>query len=70
MYVRHLYNKTSKRTLWVSLFIDRNTAVCFAYFEIGGISQEVLKKFRNKSITRNIFRTMNLLCEDFIVSLS
>ena len=40
------------------------------YNKIGVISQEVLKKFRNKSITRNIFRTMNLLCEDFIVSLS
>ena len=70
MYVRNLCNKTSKRTLWVSLLIHRNTAVYFDYFGIEGISLEVLKKFRNKSITHKIFRTMNILCEDFIVSLS
>ena len=43
-------------THWVSLFIDRNTAVYFYSFGIEYIPQEVLNKIRDKSITHNIFR--------------
>ena len=46
--------KKSKGTHWVSLFIDRNTAVYFEYIEY--IPQKVLNKIRGKSITHNIFR--------------
>ena len=38
------------------MFIDRNTAVCFDSFGIEYITQEVLNKIREKSITHNIFR--------------
>ena len=46
--------KRSKRTHWISLFIDRNTAVYFDSFGIEYIPQEVLNKIRDKSITHNI----------------
>ena len=48
--------KKTKGTHWVSLFIDRNTAVCFDSFGIEYIPQKVLNKVRDKSITLNIFR--------------
>ena len=48
--------KKSKGTQWVSLFIDRNTAVYFDSFGIEYIPQEVLNKIKDKSITHNIFR--------------
>ena len=48
--------KKSKETHWVSLFIDRNTAVHFDSVGIEYISQEVLNKIKDKSITHNIFR--------------
>ena len=56
MYVINLDDKSSKETHWVSLFIDRNLAVRFDSFEIEYISQEVLNKIKDKSITHNIFR--------------
>ena len=40
--------KKSKRTHWVSLFIDRNTDVYFDSFEIEHISQEALNKIKDK----------------------
>ena len=43
-YVISLDNKKSKGAHWVSLFIDRNTAVYFDSFKIEGILQEVLYK--------------------------
>ena len=49
-------DKKSKGTHWVSLFIDRNTAVYFDSFGIEYIPQEVLNKIKDKSITHNIFR--------------
>ena len=55
-YVINLDDKNSKGTHWVSLFIDRNTALYFHSFGIEYILQEVLNKIRNKSITHNIFR--------------
>ena len=44
--------KKNEGTHWVSLFHDRNTD-CFA---IEFISQEILKKIKNKWINHNIFR--------------
>ena len=42
---------------WVSLFIDRNTAVYFDHsFRIEYNSEEVLNKTKDKLITHNIFR--------------
>ena len=55
-YVINLNDKKSKGTHWVSLFIDRNTAVYFDSFGIEYIPQEVLNKIKDKSITHNIFR--------------
>ena len=49
-------DKKSKGTHWVSLFMDRNTAV---YLDSSGadcIPKEVLNKTKDKSITNNIFR--------------
>ena len=48
--------KKVKGTHWVSLFLDRNTAVYFDPFGIEYIPQKVLNKTRDKSITHNIFR--------------
>ena len=48
--------KKSEETHWVSLFIDRNTAVHFDSVGIEYIPQEVLNKIKDKSITHNIFR--------------
>ena len=48
--------KKSKGTHWVSLFIDKNTAVYFDSFSIECIPQEVLNKIKDKSVTHNIFR--------------
>ena len=55
-YVINLDDKKSKGTDWVSLFIDRNTAVYFDSFGNEYIPQEALNKIRDKSITQNIFR--------------
>ena len=55
-YVINLDDKNSKRTHWISVFIDKKTAVCFDSFRIECILQEVLNKIRDKSITHNIFR--------------
>ena len=56
LYVTNLDDKNSKRSHWVSLFIDRNLAVYFDFFGIEYIPQNILNKIRYKSITRNIFR--------------
>ena len=58
-YVINLDDKNSKETHWVSLFIDRNTAIYFDSFGIEYIPQEVLNKIKDKSITHNIFRIQN-----------
>ena len=55
-----------KGTHWVSLFIDRNTAVYFGSFRIENIPQKVLNKIKDKSITHNIFRIQDddsIMCE-------
>ena len=55
-YVISLYDKNSKGTHWVALFANKNTAVYSDSFGIEYIPQEVLKRIKDKSITRNIFR--------------
>ena len=60
-YVINLNDKNSKEKHWVSLLIDINLAVYlltiyFYTFWIEYISEEVLKKIKDKSITHNILR--------------
>ena len=55
-YIINLDDKQYKGTRWVSLFIDRNTAVYFDSFGSEYILKNVLNKIKNKSITHNIFR--------------
>ena len=55
-------DKQSKRTDWVSLFIDKNTAVCFDFFGFKYIPIKVLRKIKNKSITHNVVRIQNDHC--------
>ena len=56
MYVINLDGEKSKRTHWVSLIIDWNTAVYFNSFGIEYIPEEVLNKIKGKSVTYNRFR--------------
>ena len=49
MYDKSQWQK-SKGTHWVSLFIDRNTAVCFDSFGIEYTPQEVLNKIRIQNV--------------------
>ena len=51
----NLDDKNSKGTHWLSLFIDKKTAVYFDSFGIEYIPQEVLNKIKDKSVTHNIF---------------
>ena len=46
----NLNDKKSKGTHWVSLFIDRNAAVCFDSFGIEYTPQEVLNKIRIQNV--------------------
>ena len=48
--------KQSKGTHWVSLFIDKNTAMYFDFLGIEYIPQEILSKIKDNFITHNIFR--------------
>ena len=54
-YATNLADKYSKGKHWVSLYIDRNTAIYFYSFGIDYILQEVLNKIKGKLITHNIF---------------
>ena len=56
VYAINLNDKKHKRSHWVSLFIDKNTAVQFDSFGIEYIPQEVLSKIKDASITHNICR--------------
>ena len=51
-----------KGTLWVSLFIDRNTALYFHSFGIKCIPQEVLNKNKDKSVRHNELRIQDKDC--------
>ena len=49
-------DKKNKGTHWISLLINRNTALYFDSFGTAYVPEEVLIKIRYKSITQNIFR--------------
>ena len=68
----NLDDKQSEVTHWASLFIDKNIAVYFYCSVIEYISQEVLSKIKDKSITHKYleYKILILLCVDFIVLLS
>ena len=55
MYVINLNDKNGKGMHWVSLFINRNTAVYFDSFGNEYIPEEVLNKIKDKLINHNIF---------------
>ena len=63
-YVINLDDKQSKGTHWVSSFIDRNTAMCFNFFGIKYIPQEILSKIKDQLITLTIFRKQS---DDYIM---
>ena len=50
----NLDDRTSTGTHWVSLFIDRNTAVYFDSIGTEHFPEKVLNKIRDKLITNNI----------------
>ena len=52
----HLDDKKCKATHWIFSFLDKNAAVHFDSFGSEYITQEVLNKIKDKSITNNIFR--------------
>ena len=52
----NLDDEKSKETHWLSLFINKNTAVYFDSFGVEYIPPEVRNKTKDKSITHNIFR--------------
>ena len=52
--VINLDDKNSKGTHEVSLFFDKNTAICFDSFAIEYIPLELLNKIRDKPFTHNI----------------
>ena len=67
--------KKSKRTHWISLFIDTNTAFFFDSFETEYFLEKIKKCEAKSKITQLLTRylkcnLMILLCVDFIVSLS
>ena len=43
-------------TYWLSLLINRDTAMCFVSCGIKYLSQDVLNQIEDKSINHNIFR--------------
>ena len=51
--------------------VDGNTAVHFGSFRIEYITQEVLNKIKDKSITHNIFRIqsdVSIMCEFYCIA--
>ena len=60
-----------QRNTWVSLFIDRNTALYFDSLGIEYIPLEVLTKVKEKPITHNIFRIQDnesIICRSFCIA--
>ena len=71
MYAINFDDNQNKGTHWVSSFIDKNTAVYFDSFGIEYILQEVLNKFKDKSITHNIFRIQDngsIMCRFYCIA--
>ena len=71
-YAINLDDKLTKGTHWVSICIDRNTALYFFWGGIEYISQEVSQKIKDKSITHNIpgMESDGSIVSDFVVVLS
>ena len=70
-YIINLDDKQYKGTRWVSLFIDRNTAVYFDSFGSEYILKNVLNKIKNKSIAHYIFRIQSdgfLMCGVYCIA--
>ena len=70
-YVINLHDKKSKATRWVSLSIDRDTAVYFYSVGIEYIPQEVLSKIKDEAITCNIFRKQDddsIICAHYCIA--
>ena len=55
----NIHERKIKETPWVSLFIEKNTALYSDPVGIEYIPQEVLNKTRNESITHNILRILD-----------
>ena len=69
--VINLNDKQSKSTPWVSLVIDRSTALYFDSFRIEYVPQELLNKIKDKSITRNILRIQfqdSIMCRFYCIA--
>ena len=63
--------KKSKETHWVSLSLDRHTTAHSVSFENEYVPQEVLKKIKDKSVTRNIFRIQSdnsMMCSYYCIT--
>ena len=58
----NLEDKNSKRTHWVSFFIDRNKVIYFDSFGTEYIYKNILNKFTDKSITHNIQDNESFMC--------
>ena len=70
-YAINLDDKNSKRTYWVSLFVDKNIAAYFDSFGMEYILQEVLNKTKDKSITHSLFRTQgseSIMCGFYCIA--
>ena len=65
MYVINLDVKNSKGTHWIALFSDRNTAISFDSFR-----SKTKSKIKQLLTIYLECKIMNILCVDFIASLS
>ena len=71
MCVTNLDDKKSKEKHWISILIDRNTAVYFDSFGTEYISQVEVNKIKDKSITNNIFRIKvneSIMCRSYSIA--
>ena len=71
VHVINLDDKNSTGTHWVSLFVNKNTAVYFDSFVIEYTPQEVLNKIKHKSITHNMFRIQDnesIMCRFYCIA--
>ena len=55
-HVINIDDKQSKGIHWISLLINKNTAVVFDTFGIEYIPEEILRQIKDKTIAHNIFR--------------
>ena len=65
-------DKQSKGIHWVSLLINKNTAVVFDTFGIEYIPEEILSQIKDKTIAHNIFRIQSygtVMCGSYCMAL-